>query len=87
MIWGYHYFPKHPYCGHSPLILYAYKLASNRTSYQDLPAGWGGFRVRRGQIKRISLAIPWTKLYTGAVLVVEWLNFVEDCKFLVDKLH
>lgn len=32
------------------------------------PAGWGGFRVRRGQIKRISLAIPWTKLYTGAVL-------------------
>ena len=29
-------------------------------------AGWGGFRVRRGRIERISLAIPWTKLYTGA---------------------
>lgn len=28
-------------------------------------AGWGGFRVRRGRIERISLAIPWTKLYTG----------------------
>ncbi|CAK9022321.1 unnamed protein product [Durusdinium trenchii] len=29
--------------------------------------GWGGFRVRRGRIERISLAIPWTKLYTGKV--------------------
>ncbi|CAE7798448.1 vps13a, partial [Symbiodinium necroappetens] len=29
--------------------------------------GWEGFRVHSGSIERISLSIPWTRLYTGKV--------------------
>ena len=43
-----------------------WKKLENGKKNINVYQGWGGFRVRRGRIERISLAIPWSKLYTGA---------------------
>ena len=36
-----------------------------KVALKELNPGWEGFRVHSGSIERISLSIPWTRLYTG----------------------